>query len=591
MTVVSRSSEAPHVDVGEASWAPSRSIPTSEPSNISSSSFLSLDSAAASQELGLPVRNSRLRSRWGISSRLVLAAIASAAAVAALIAMCAAAYLRAAPSQLTRRRLSEGGSPESSKGLAACGETSGNGSGDDPQGDLQEEELGSPPAKKAKVEDEGAGSDAEAGFQAKTFTSSQAESDIASAGAAVTVPEVESPLESRASLDEIIAAEALVALWGEDPPASSEQTAPSLALHGPSQLPSAPREEEQHARGLQQQGAAAPPLAFVSFSPIVAVGSVTVPVVISPMGLVFPIPAGVEGPQPQPAPVQLAAPRSVAPLEASSEERLQEDSSEILVGSRAELLSSNKGLEVIDPLGEWEPPSFSGAGGQAIVEHPFSRLPRVPRGDPSAYSSFFSPQRAISDGGSPMAKSPFLREVSTLLAQDEVPPDQMRHVASLAERLVSHLMFNETRQPQDWPAYAVEVLGFRFLLLDMTVCTLQLLGVPCSGAWWEKMVSRIPDENIRPFTKWKEKLPKFNVNLMTRLTAAIRMLKAGRRPHRNVVVHLKRCLFCSKLSPIRFLRPVWDPWRQDDRDFYKQFEGRLGRSDSAQPGPSHQSAL
>ncbi|KAL8441582.1 hypothetical protein Emag_007048 [Eimeria magna] len=611
MTVFRQSSETPQVDMGEASQAPSHPIQTLEPPNLNSSSSLSLNSAAASHELGLPFHNRRLRFRWNIRFRLVLASIASAAAVAALIAVCAAAYLRAAPLQLTRRMLSEGVSADSIKGLAACGDTSGNASGDDLQVSFREKELGPSPAKKVKVEDEGFEADGEAGSQPHASADSHDNSYIAAAGAAAIAPKVEFPLESRMPPKEVMAAQALAALWGEEAPAIPEQTAPGLALHGHGQRPpvllkqaqrapaveqqarlaSASQQQAQHAPGPQQQATAAAPLAFVSFPPVVALASFTVPIVISPMPLILSIPAGGEGPQPQPASVQLAAPRPEALPEATSEEPSQEDSAETPVGSRKIFLSSNEGLEVLDPLGAWEPPSLSKASRRAVVEHAFSRLPRVPRGDRSIYSSLFSPRRATSHGNSPILNTLFLRELSSYLAQEQVSPSQMRHLAALAERLVGHLTYNETRQPADWPAYAVQVLGFRFLLLDITVCTLQLLGVSCSGTWWDQMVSRIPDQNNRPFKKWHEKLPRFNANLMTRLTAAIRMLKTGRRPEPNVVVHIKRCLFCSRLSPIRFLKPVWDFWREEDRNFYKQFEETLGKSDQAQPGPSHQSAL
>ncbi|KAL8446456.1 hypothetical protein Emed_004910 [Eimeria media] len=591
--------------MGEASPGLSRSSPTREPSNISSSSFPSLHSAAASQELGLPVRNRRLRSRWGISSRLVLAAIASAAAVAVLISLCAAAYLRAAPLQLTRRRLSEGGSPESSKGLAVCGETSGDASDDDLQPPFQEEEPGLSPAKRAKVEDEGAGSDAEAGFQAKTSTSSQDELDIASAGAAATAPEVESPLQSRMSPDEMMAAEALVALWGEDPPASPEQTAPGLAFHGPSQLapdlpqqvklPSVPWQEGQHAPASQQEAQLPPaartqtevtPLfALLQLPSFPAVVTVTDSAVASSMGVVSWTPAGAEGPHIQPALVQLAATRPGAILK----KPLQRSSPGAPWSSRAIHVSSNGGLEEIDPLGEWEPPAPSEAGPRVVLEHAFSRLPRVVGGEHSSYGSLFCSERATK-AVMTMVQAPMLRELSTLLAQEELSLGQLRVVGELAERLVNHLVSVETRALARYPALAVEALGFRFLLLDMTVSSLQLLGVPRSGPWWDEMVSRIPDEYANPLIKSTENLPSFNFHLATRLTAAIRTLKSGHRPEPKVLVHLKRCLFCCKHSPLRFLKPAWDRWREDNRLFYAQFEGGPGQSDPAQPGPSHQSS-
>ncbi|KAL8441581.1 hypothetical protein Emag_007047 [Eimeria magna] len=593
--------------MGEASQAPSRAIQTLGPSDLYSSSFLSLDSAAASDELKLPVHKRGLRPRWNIRFRLVLASIASAAAVAALIAVCAAAYLRAAPLQLTRRMLSEGVSADSIKGLAACGDTSGNASGDDLQVFFQEKELGPSPAKKVKVEDEGFEANGEAGFQPHASAGSHDKSYIAAAGAAATAPEVESPLESRMSSKEFMAAQALVALWGEGAPAIPEQTAPGLALHQRGQLPLGPQQQAQpppaeeqqmqHAPASQQQAqlspalqtqaGAAPVSLLLPVPPFLAVATVPNAVVVPSIGVVLSIPPGAKGPQPQPASVQLAAPLPVAPFK----EPPQNSSPGSSLSSRSKHLLSNGGLQLIDPLGEWEPPSAE-AGGQDVLEHAFARLPRIAGGDHPAYSSFFSPERATNavNTGITIVQAPLLRKLSALLAQDELSVGQLRTVADLAERLIIQLIFIESRELARSPALAAESLGFRFLLLDMTVSSLQLLGVPRSGPWWDRMVSGIPDEYNCPLTKWVEDLPRYNFNLMTRLTAAIRVLKAGRRPEPKVLVHLKRCLFCCTRSPLRFLKPAWDRWRDDDREFYQQFEGRPRQNDPARPGPSHQSA-
>ncbi|KAL8269469.1 hypothetical protein Esti_006608 [Eimeria stiedai] len=564
MVVFPQSWEAPQVDMGEASGAHTRSVQSLEPSSVSPSSFLSVDGATARQELGFPSYSRRLRFRGGLGFKLVLGAIASAAAVAVLIAVCAAASHRTAALQVTRRRLSEGRAPESAAGLAACGETSGDGFGDDPQATNLEEEVEPPPAKKAKVEGEGFDAGDEAGSQAQTSASGQAESASAAGGTAVTPPEAESSLESRLSSGEVMAAQALMDLWcaqasanleeaalaaafqgqaklrrgpqqQEQPPApqqqapippapqqqahllafqqqaplphASQQQAPlapapqqqaQLPLALPQQAPLAPAPQQQAQLPLepqqqarlapdpqqqaqlafdpQQQTAASPSLALVSPPPLLAVATVADSVVTPSVSLVPIIPAEVEGQQPQPAPVQLAP----LPPDPRPQEPSQEAPPESPLNSRAICLSSNGGLEVIDPLGEWEPPSSGEAGGRAVLEHAFSRLPRVVGGDHSACSSLFSPQRAISNGGATIVQVPLLRKLRALLAQEELSLSQLQQVGEVAE-------------------------------------------------------------------------------------------------------HLQ--------SPIRFLKPAWNPWREDDRVFYQQFEGRQGQSDPAQPGPYHQSSL
>ncbi|KAL8438164.1 hypothetical protein ACSSS7_000399 [Eimeria intestinalis] len=555
-------------------------IQTLESPSVSTSSFLSVDAAADFQGLGLSFRNRRLRSRGGFSFKLVLGAIASAAAIAVLISLCAALHLRAEPSELTRRRLSEQGPSESSTGLAACGETSRDSSGEDAQASPQDGGLVPPPAKKAKVEGEGSGADAQASFHAQTFGSGQQVPSSAADGAGAAAPAAEFPLESPTSpLGEDIVAQALSAALGTWPPVPQEQPEPVPVFEQQWQL--APIFEQQGPPGFafEQQVEAVQPVVLSPALPGVAAATVTMPMLTL-------VPAGAQGPQSQLIPIQLAAPF----LEGSPGGFRDKPSPQSLRGSRADFIYSNSWLEMIDPLGEWEPPHPSEARWGEVVEHAFSRLPRVEGGSPSVYRSLVDPASAISIKGRSPVQVSAVRTLSTLLSRHELSFSQLQQLAVLTEHLLSHLTFHETLRLPGHPSEAVAVLGFRFLLLDTTVSALQMLGVSPSGPWWDHMVSQIPDAYNHPFTKWQQELPKFNFKLLVRLTAAIRELKSGRRPPPHVVVHLKRCLFCCIHSPLRFLAPAYDRWREYDKEFYQQFEGRPRQGEPTQPGSSHQSA-
>ncbi|KAL8438165.1 hypothetical protein ACSSS7_000400 [Eimeria intestinalis] len=589
MTLFPHLSESSQVDVVKALRAQSRSVQRTEPSRVSDSSLISTPVAAARRELALPSR--KLLSPGGPYFKLFLTAFASAAAIAVLISLCAALHLRAEPSELTRRGLSEQGPPESSRGLAACGETIGDSSGEGAQASPQDGELVPPPAKKAKVEGEGSRADAEASSVAQTFGSGQQVPSSAGGGvadgAAPVAPAAEPTFESPTSpLGEVesptsplgdIVAQALSAALGTWPPVPQEQPEPAPVFEEQWQL--APIFEQQDPPGFafEQQVEAVQPVVLSPALPGLAAATVTTP-------MFTPAPAEVEGLQPQVIPIQLAAPLpGWAP-----EEPPQEPFPGIWSGSRAELTSSNSRLEMIDPLSYWEPPHPSEAGGEEVVEHAFSRLPRVEGGDPSAYRSLLDPERAIRLTGRATLQVSAVRTLSALLAQDELFLFQLPQFVMLTEHLLGHLAFHESRPLSPRPSYALEVLGFRFLLMDMAVSALQLLGVPPSGPWWDHMVSQIPDEYIHPVKRAKE-LVSFNINLMRRLTVAIRELKSGHRPSPHLLVHLKRCLFCCVHSPLRFLRPAFDRWREDDNKYYQQFEGRPRQEDSAQPGPSHRS--
>ncbi|KAL8446452.1 hypothetical protein Emed_004906 [Eimeria media] len=651
--------------------APSHSIQTLNHSSVSLPSFLSLDGVTLPQELGLSPRDRRAASRWGNSVKFALCAVAAAAALAVLIASCASAYLRPAPLQLTRRRLSEGEPPESLAGYAACQETHGDGSENDPHAPVSEEDPGTPPAKRAKVEDKVPGADDDAAFLSQTLASGWEDP----ADAAATASEA----EPRLSPEEDIVAQALSAAWGAWPSVFLEQAAPLTASEQQAQLgpllgqqaqvdpalerqaqlgPAsqqqvqfglAPKQQAQVAPALVQQAQLGPaveqqaqlvwgvypsgdivsqalpvvwgaqPLARVEqalpgplygpeqlqFVPqqqahlgFAFQQQAQVPRTLQPKAAAVPsVAAQARGSQPQPAPAQSARPHPKEPPKASPEASAvsaleappQKHRRRASVDLRATFLSVYGELGLIDPLGSWEPPSPDEAGGRAVFEHAFSRLPRVQGGDPSAYSPLINPLRAINSHPTAQMQSPSLKRLGTMLAQEELSPDQMQELALLTERVLNHLTFNEREELPVCPSYAVETLGFRFILLDMTVSSLQLLGVPRSGPWWDFVVSRIPAKYRRPFKLWKNDLAKFNVNLMIRLTTAMRILKSGHRPEPKVLIHIKRCLFCCRRSPIRFLRPAWARWRDDDRLYYQQFEGRPGQSDPDQPGPSHQS--
>ncbi|KAL8441716.1 hypothetical protein Emag_006935 [Eimeria magna] len=641
MTVSTQLSQAPHVDVGEALPAANNSVQTREASNAPPSSFLSPDALDAHQELASPSCNRRLRFRGGPGCKLVLGAIASAAAIAVLISLCATAYLRTPALQLAGRRLSGRGLPKSTTGLGACGATSGDYPGDNTQASGGGEELEPPPQKKARLKDGGPDADTEAGSQPQTSGSRHEVSPSAAAAAAATNLRAQSALERVKSPAEFVAAQALISLGDEQHLAPLEQRAPGPALQDQAQSSLASQQQAQPFPVSQQQAVSAPwpphvpipppydiirlphvpslspvdiarlphvpgpspvdiarlphvpilpPAAVARFPhapipPHVAIPTATTSTVSSANSSVSSFPAGVEGPHPrgasvQPAPFPQVSSFYVPPCE---------DVAPRFSDARLALLSSSGEMDIIDPLSDWEPP-FSGEGGSQhpFLEHPFSRLPRVEGGDPSKFSSFVDPGLAVSLEATPHVQAPLLRTMASLLEKEVLSRSQLQQLGIITQHVLSHLALNERRPLQECAAFAVESLGHRFLLLDMAVSALQLLGVPCSGQWWEQMVSNIPDDYVRP-PRRRNVGQTFNVKLLTRLTPAVRMLKSGRRPPPEVLVQIKRCLFCSLHSPIRFLKHAWDEWREADKRFYQQFEGTPGQRDSPQPGPSHQS--
>ncbi|CDJ34566.1 uncharacterized protein EMH_0091080 [Eimeria mitis] len=156
------------------------------------------------------------------------------------------------------------------------------------------------------------------------------------------------------------------------------------------------------------------------------------------------------------------------------------------------------------------------------------------------------------------------------LAKPSLTPEELEKLTYDAERLSAFLAYDIPPE-EDTPLLIVaEYLGLRFLIMDVIVATLQLLGEPASGTWWERATGNIRLE----FPCQREMILHLRVKthydktLCRHLTAALRVLVSGRRPSEEDLLKIKRMLFCSHHSPRRFRGILFEKWRRDEEEFH-----------------------
>ncbi|CDI87734.1 hypothetical protein EPH_0046790 [Eimeria praecox] len=212
--------------------------------------------------------------------------------------------------------------------------------------------------------------------------------------------------------------------------------------------------------------------------------------------------------------------------------------------------------------------SHSPVGFPAIFEttreHNFYRIPHVLPGQILRPMNF---ARASGITSGIREANPLLRQARNLLVRPSITPQQLETLTDLAERLAAHALRYQRQSMHGRPAGAAVIkLGIRFLIMDVILCTLQLLGQRPAGPWWLEITEAV--SHSPPIMDGRATLTaqrRYNVALAFGLSQALAGLKLGIRPSEAEVVRLKRMLFCNKRSPKYFLTCNYDEWRHDDR--------------------------
>ncbi|CDJ37548.1 hypothetical protein, conserved [Eimeria tenella] len=162
-----------------------------------------------------------------------------------------------------------------------------------------------------------------------------------------------------------------------------------------------------------------------------------------------------------------------------------------------------------------------------------------------------------------------LAHIRTYLVRDRIYHNEKVNITLAVERLIVLLLQkHQNGVAQSHPCHAARVLGIRYLIFDAIVATLQLFGpVMEAERWWNVITTLVPTRVA--FASSAERQPRSEqyVQLATRLSEALALLKKGVRPSPAHTIALKMALFCHPDGPPYFQGPAWDEWREDHETY------------------------
>ncbi|CDJ33828.1 uncharacterized protein EMH_0085710 [Eimeria mitis] len=207
-------------------------------------------------------------------------------------------------------------------------------------------------------------------------------------------------------------------------------------------------------------------------------------------------------------------------------------------------------------------------GNLPTSSHPFVRLPVV---DQSKLLRSFSTTTAVCEGWLTVKPTLLLSRAREHLAKPSLTPEEMEKLTYDAERLCKYIVHATSPDKHAPSRIVAEYLGLQFLCMDVIVATLQLLGEPARGPWWERVTGKI---RLDFSSQWQLLAPPnapakthYSNVLCRELNLALRLLMTGKRPSDVDLIKIKRMLFCSQLSPRRFRGSEFDAWRNDGKPF------------------------
>lgn len=144
----------------------------------------------------------------------------------------------------------------------------------------------------------------------------------------------------------------------------------------------------------------------------------------------------------------------------------------------------------------------------------------------------------------------------------------MQSLMSTAQFLLRLAVRWNPLQLEGLPPYqATEPAARRFLVVDALWNICSVVGPKMNQVqWWGRLMAHaaIPSSLI------SYPLPRSSVDrrpFFALLHKALEEFRQGRRPSAEVIVELKRKIFCDPRFHARFREQMWDPWRSDDEDY------------------------
>ena len=201
-----------------------------------------------------------------------------------------------------------------------------------------------------------------------------------------------------------------------------------------------------------------------------------------------------------------------------------------------------------------------------LCQHTFCRLPLVKVGRSVRQ---LQPYAALCVAYATVQPLRLLKQARSLLAKPIITAKELESLTFISEQLCAYIVYDKFDLSTFRIARIAEFLCLRFLLMDVIVSVLQLLGQQPEGHWWEQVIDKVPHTypgQDKPLRQLRVK-HFFWKMLLQDVSPALQVLKAGRRPSNRDLVKLKRMIFCSKMAPRKFRYGAFDVWRRDDERF------------------------
>ncbi|KAL8437700.1 hypothetical protein ACSSS7_000725 [Eimeria intestinalis] len=195
--------------------------------------------------------------------------------------------------------------------------------------------------------------------------------------------------------------------------------------------------------------------------------------------------------------------------------------------------------------------------------HPYVRIPSIL---PGVVPRPLNVDR-IFDKRGPQSHVFLLREVrEVLVTRPVLRLVDAHYLLDLAEQLANH-MYNKmsTDITGEAPYKTTNLLGRRFLIFDVmySVSVALNLNWPLQP-WWRSLAERVPTEvDVSGYFKTAHPL---YVSLIEDMVEALRLFKSGVRPKEEMIISIKRRLFCSKYATYYMKASCWNDWREDDKN-------------------------
>ncbi|KAL8444434.1 hypothetical protein Emag_005529 [Eimeria magna] len=203
--------------------------------------------------------------------------------------------------------------------------------------------------------------------------------------------------------------------------------------------------------------------------------------------------------------------------------------------------------------------------GHSPQAHPFVRLPPL---QPGVESPQLSLELIKQADFAPHKHCFILRTMRELFLKPELDRTDALTLVCLAQDLARYAYAGLSRDVSGLkPNRAAEYLARRFMVVWSLYAAAQTLHHDWPNLpWWQAIADNV-STRYSPLEKRRTLKPESNNCLVLDLINALEKLKSGIPVPEDVVIDLKRRIFCSPDSPSRFKTAWWDPWRDDDREY------------------------